>query len=109
MQKKIFLPTYLPYFFSGRYRKQTIIFLGLRPNLSRNLYLNLSLRKTHQFMERIHYLLAFFQLENLPSLSQSTIAAPNFSILLQMDDFPLAIPPVRPITYGLEGRLELRW
>ena len=31
MQKKIFLPTYLPYFFSGRYRKQTINFF--RPEI----------------------------------------------------------------------------
>ena len=30
MQKKYFLPTYLPYFFSDRYRKQTISFF--RPN-----------------------------------------------------------------------------
>ena len=29
-KKEKFLPTYLPYFFSGRYRKQTIVFLGLR-------------------------------------------------------------------------------
>ena len=30
--KKMFLPTYLPYFFSDRYRKQTIYFF--RPNLT---------------------------------------------------------------------------
>ena len=30
MQKKFFLQTYLPYFFSDRYRKQTIYFF--RPN-----------------------------------------------------------------------------
>ena len=28
--KNLFLPTYLPYFFSDCYRKQTISFLGLR-------------------------------------------------------------------------------
>ena len=32
--KKIFLPTYLPYFFSERYRKQTIYFF--RPDVLPN-------------------------------------------------------------------------
>lgn len=34
----------------------------------------------------------------IPSLSQSTVPAPSPSSLLQMADFPLAIPPVNPRT-----------
>jgi hypothetical protein len=35
-----------------------------------------------------------------PNLSQSTIAAPSFSIRRAILDFPEPIPPVRPIIYG---------
>lgn len=36
----------------------------------------------------------------LPSLSQSIIAAPSFSIRRPILDFPEPVPPVKPIIYG---------
>ena len=50
------------------------------------------------------YLLVFFK-AYLPSLSQSTTLAPSLLMRSHTDDFPLAIPPVRPIIYGVSGRL----
>ena len=49
-------------------------------------------------------LLVFFK-AYLPSLSQSTTLAPSLLMRSHTDDFPLAIPPVRPIIYGVSGRL----
>jgi hypothetical protein len=40
------------------------------------------------------------KLKHSPSLSQSIIAAPSFSIRRAILDFPEPIPPVRPIIYG---------
>ena len=37
---------------------------------------------------------------NLPSLSQSIITAPRRSSLVHTDDLPLAVLPVKPMTYG---------
>lgn len=36
-------------------------------------------------------------------------AAPRFSSLLQTEDFPDAMPPVRPITYGILERFGFGW
>ena len=41
-----------------------------------------------------------------PSLSQSIIPAPSFSIRRAILDFPEPIPPVRPIIYGRFGSAD---
>ena len=52
--KIFFLPTYLPYFFSDCYRKQTIFFLALAVKQNSNIYLQLIYLEIPQQNTRIN-------------------------------------------------------
>ena len=76
-----FLPTYLPFFFLDRYRKQTINFLGLNPSNAEATFVQSS--RTQRFLKTIQTLSCWYSLESSRGVLSDEHPFARVSIIVQ--------------------------